>query len=98
MATGSVPVSADAILVDQLQWLQAWVTDVAAQDDDMQCQQLASACQNLQGSLAGRALQALANAPSSSSSEKLLQGLPNMQSPAVLVDAFQSGGIVIGRV
>ena len=96
MATGKVTIDSDAILVEQLQWLQAWVTDVAVQDVDMQCQQLASACQNLQGSLAARALEALEQGPPGNSPGQSLH-LPNMQSPAMLVGAFQSGCVSIER-
>ena len=97
MATGNVTIDSDAILVEQLQWLQAWVTDVAVQDVDMQCQQLASACQNLQGSLAARALEALEQGPPGNSPGQSLHDLPNMQSPAMLVGAFQSGCVSIER-
>ena len=97
MAAGSSEASSDAILVDQLQWLQSWVQHVAAQDVDVQCKQLAVACQNLQGSLAAKALEALENGPPMGSSAlQSLQGLPNMQNPATLVGAFQSGIKVTG--
>lgn len=98
MTTSNVMVSADAVLVDQLQWVQAWVTDVAVQDVDMQCQQLAAACQNLQGSLAAKALEALASHSSQGVTDKNPFDLPNMQSPSLLVDAFQSGFVSLKLV
>ncbi|DBA83099.1 TPA: hypothetical protein ACH3X2_006627 [Trebouxia sp. C0005] len=83
--------SLDLILVDQLQWLQSWTAEVAVHDVDVQCQQLASACQNLQGDLAARALQSLENG--SQPAQQGLPGLPHMQSPAVLIDTVQLRGL-----
>jgi hypothetical protein len=83
--------SLDLILVDQLQWLQSWTLEVAVHDVDVQCQQLASACQNLQGDLAARALQSLENG--SQPAQQGLPGLPNMQSPAMLIDAVHFGAL-----
>ncbi len=83
--------SIDSILVDQLQWLQSWTSDVAVRDVDIQCQQLSSACQNLQGDLAARALQNLENGPQAA--QQGLPGLPNMQSPSMLIGAVQLGAL-----
>ena len=81
--------SIDSVLTDQLQWLQSWAAATASNDVDNQCQQLASACGNLQGDLAARALESLENG--SQSVQQSLPGLPNMQSPAMLIDAVQLG-------
>ncbi len=89
--TSSQAGSLDLILVDQLQWLQSWTADVAAHDVDVQCQQLASACQNLQGDLAARALQSLENGLQPA--QQGLPGLPNMQSPAMLIYAVHLGAL-----
>jgi len=64
---------------------------VAVHDIDVQCQQLASACQNLQGDLAARALQSLENG--SQPAQQGLPGLPNMHSPAMLIDAVHLGAL-----
>ncbi len=83
--------SLDLVLVDQLQWLQSWTAEVAVHDVDVQCQHLASACQNLQGDLAARALQSLESG--SQAAQQRLSGLPNMQSPAMLIDAVHLGAL-----
>ncbi|DBA73958.1 hypothetical protein WJX77_002142 [Trebouxia sp. C0004] len=83
--------SLDLILVDQLQWLQSWTADVAVHDVDVQCQQLAAACQNLQGDLAARALQSLENG--SQPAQQGLPGLPSMQNPAMLINAVHLGAL-----
>ena len=90
--TGSIQAgSIDSVVVDQLQWLQEWAADTASNDVDVQCQQLASACGNLQGSLAARALESLE--PGSQTVQQNLPGLPNMQTPAMLLDAVQLGAL-----
>lgn len=81
--------SIDSVLVDSLQWLQSWAAETASNDVDVQCQQLASACGNLQGDLAAKALESLENG--SQGMQQGLPGLPNMQSPAMLIDAVQLG-------
>lgn len=98
MGSGGGSLSTDAVLVEQLQWLQAWVTEVASQDVDMQCQQLASACQNLQGSLATKALEALEKDSSGNQTGQDLNVLPIMQSPALLMGAFQAGSVSISSL
>ena len=87
--TNSQPGSIDSVLVGQLEWLQAWTFEVMTQDADDQCRQLASTCQNLQGGLAAMALETLEAQPVASQG---LPGLPNMNSPAGLLAAVQSGG------
>lgn len=89
--SGSQAGSVDLVLVDQLQWLQFWTADISEHDVDAQCQQLASVCQSLQGDLAARALQSLETG--SPSPQQTLPGLPNMQSPAMLIDAVQLGAL-----
>ena len=91
MAGSSHAGSIDSVLMEQLQWLQSWAAESAAKDIDVQCQQLASACNNLQGDLAARALESV-NA-GSGTVEQGLPGLPNMQSPAMLLDAVQLGAL-----
>ena len=83
--------SIDAVLMEQLQWLQGWAAETASSDADVQCQQLASACHNLQGGLAQQALESLEAGPQNV--QQSLPGLPNMQSPAVLIDAVQLGSL-----
>lgn len=81
--------SIDSVLMEQLQWLQSWAAETASNDVDVQCQQLASACGNLQGNLAAQALESLQ--AGSQNVQQSLPGLPNMQSPAMLIDAVQLG-------
>lgn len=81
--------SIDSVLMEQLQWLQCWAAETASTDVDVQCQQLASACCNLQGGLAEQALESLEAGPQNV--HQSLPGLPNMQSPAMLIDAVQLG-------
>lgn len=90
--TGSLQAgSIDSVLMEQLQWLQHWAADTASNDVDAQCQQLASACGNLQGGLAASALETLE--AGSQNVHQGLPGLPNMQSPAMLIGAVQLGTI-----
>ena len=89
MTGSSQPGSIDSVLMEQLQWLQAWAAETASSDVDVQCQQLASACGNLQGGLAAQALESLE--AGSQNVQQSLPGLPNMQSPAMLIDAVQLG-------
>ena len=89
MTHSTQPGSVDSVLMEQLQWLQSWAADTASSDVDVQCQQLASACGNLQGGLAAKALESLE--AGSQNIRQSLPGLPNMQSPAMLVDAVQFG-------
>lgn len=81
--------SIDSVLMEQLQWLQGWAAETASSDVDVQCQQLASACRNLQGGLAEQALESLE--AGLQNVQQSLPGLPNMQSPAMLIDAVQLG-------
>ena len=89
MTGGTRAGSIDSVLMEQLQWLQSWAADAASNDVDVQCQQLASACGNLQGGLAAQALESLE--AGSQNVQQSLPGLPNMQSPAMLIDAVQLG-------
>ena len=89
MTGATQPGSIDSVLMEQLQWLQSWAADTASTDVDVQCQQFASACANLQAGLAAKALESLEAGPQSV--QQSLQGLPNMQSPAMLIDAVQLG-------
>lgn len=91
MTGGDSAGSIDSVLVDQLQWLQSWTADVAVQDQDVQCQQLASTCHSLQGDLAARALESLESGPQTG--HQALAGLPSMQTPAMLIGAVQLGAL-----